>query len=53
MVITLTQGDVSQEYDTVENLGWLCVGGNCSQDYTIPEMKEMLNQMLINLENVE
>ena len=53
MLITLMQGDVALEYDTNENLAYLQVNGCFSQDYTIPEMKEMLNQMLINLENVE
>lgn len=47
------QGDVALEYDISEDLAYLHVNGSFSQDYTIPEMKEMLKQMLINLENIE
>lgn len=40
-------------YDTNENLVVLSLDGNMSKDYTVKEMREALNNMLVYLDDLE
>ena len=52
MIIALTQGDITLEYDSRENLSYLVLHEQYSQDYTVEETKELLTQMLLHLEGL-
>ena len=40
-------------YDTNENLVVLSLDGNMSKDYTVQEMREILNNILVCLDDLE
>ena len=51
--LTGSNQEIKLIYDTNENLVVLSLDGNMSKDYTIQEMRETLNSMLVCLGDLE
>lgn len=51
--LTGNNQEIKLIYDTNENLVVLSLDGSMSKDYTVQEMREMLNNMLVCLDDLE
>lgn len=51
--LTGSNQEIKLIYDTNEHLVVISLDGKMSKDYTVQEMKEMLNNMLICLDGLE
>lgn len=51
--LTGNNQEIKLIYDTNENLVVLSLDGNMSKDYTVKEMRDLFNNMLVCLEDLE
>lgn len=51
--LTGSKQEIKLIYDTNENLVVLSLDGCMSKDYTVQEMRDLFNNMLVYLDNLE